>query len=143
MNKSLKKFNIGIKALIVKNGKALVLKEVDKIDKEQILYDLPGGRMEERESIEQTLKRELDEELGLKDFKIKKLIYAAAHPHFDDMGLGLMLLYYAVEAKLSKIKLSKEHIEFQWISKANLEKVGKQKVRMHSGIRTALAKVLK
>ena len=61
-----KKYHIGIKALIVKNGKALVLKDEGRYPG----FDLPGGKIDENESFEQALKRELREEIGLNKFKI-------------------------------------------------------------------------
>ena len=139
----IKTFNIGIKALILNKDKALVLKEIDirKVNIE--LYDLPGGRMEEGESIEETLKRELKEELGNLRFSLGSIVHAQIHPYYDKNGTSLMLLFYKVDVKKTKIKLSDEHIGFEWISKKDLQNIIKNKGKMHSGIKTALEKVLK
>lgn len=53
-------FHIAVKAVIVKDDKALVLKEASRFSG----FDLPGGKIDENESIEEALKRELYEELG-------------------------------------------------------------------------------
>lgn len=44
-----KKFHIGIKALIKEDGKILVLKDAGRYSG----YDLPGGKVDEKESYEQ------------------------------------------------------------------------------------------
>lgn len=64
---SIKNFHIGIKAVIVQNNKALLLK-----DPRFNGYDLPGGRIDKDEDIEEALKRELFEELGLKKNQNRK-----------------------------------------------------------------------
>ena len=61
----IKNFNIGVKAVIVQRGKALVLKEKDIRNSRVEIFDLPGGRIEDEEPAEQTLERELKEELGI------------------------------------------------------------------------------
>ena len=67
----IRSFHIGVKALIVKEGKVLVLKEKDIRGTGDEIYDLPGGRIEDEESPEETLGREIKEELGVENFEIK------------------------------------------------------------------------
>ncbi|HZW60779.1 MAG TPA: NUDIX domain-containing protein [Candidatus Babeliales bacterium] len=55
-------FYVGIKGVIVNNNKVLLLKSKSKIDDGQF-WDLPGGRMESNETIQEALIRELIEEL--------------------------------------------------------------------------------
>jgi ADP-ribose pyrophosphatase YjhB (NUDIX family) len=50
----------GVKGIIRKEDRVLVLVKHDGS------FDLPGGRVEERESIKSALHREIDEETGLK-----------------------------------------------------------------------------
>lgn len=136
-------FQVGIKALIVNNSKALVLKEIDIRDNITEIYDLPGGRIDDKESIEEALTREIKEEIGVTNIKIGKIIFAQKHPYREENGIPRMLLYYIVDVKNPKIKLSDEHISYEWISKKDLESIIKNKGKMHIGIRTALEKVLK
>ena len=57
-------------AVIVENGKVLLIKRV-KPDAEYYIF--PGGGVDENESIEEALKREVKEELNLKVEKFKPL----------------------------------------------------------------------
>lgn len=128
-------FYIGIKAVITKDGKALLLKDVDRY----VGLDLPGGKIDEGETIEQALKRELWEELGLKSFKLGKLLGIFERRDYKEEGISLMLVFYEVKAKISEIKLSFEHTDYKWISKKELSKT---KIR-NKGVKEAIAKVLK
>ncbi len=53
-------------ALIIKQGKYLAVKE-----KTDLEWKLPGGKKENTETLEQTLIRELKEEINITDFTIK------------------------------------------------------------------------
>ena len=72
-------YRVSVKAKINFNGKTLLVKEDGK------RWDLPGGGIEHYETIDEALKRELTEELGVNDFiitsgpKIFKMIDAAAN----------------------------------------------------------------
>ena len=57
-------YRVSVKAKINFNGKTLLVKEDDK------KWDLPGGGIEHYETIDEALKRELTEELGVSDFVI-------------------------------------------------------------------------
>lgn len=60
-------------ALIIKDNKILTLKYVYN---DQPLYALPGGNVEDNESIKDTLIRELQEELGI-DIEVNELFAVA------------------------------------------------------------------
>lgn len=135
-----KTFHIGIKAVIVNNGKALVLKDEGRYPG----FDLPGGKIDKGEGIETALKRELYEELGLKKFTIGELINVFERFDYNQKGIGLMLVAFRVKAKLTKIKLDKkEHSGFSWISKKEFTKLVKTNEFRNRGVIDALAKVLK
>jgi 8-oxo-dGTP pyrophosphatase MutT (NUDIX family) len=109
---SLKKFYVGVKGLIRAGSGFLILKH------ESGRYDIPGGRIDDDEDFEQTLRRELNEELpGIKDVKIGNMI-GAYRLHKDiDQDTSLVLLYFSVEAILpEEIELSDEHTEYLWVS---------------------------
>lgn len=52
----LKTFYVGVKGVVVVENKALVLKKTDQDGK--LFWDIPGGRIDESETIIQTLERE-------------------------------------------------------------------------------------
>jgi 8-oxo-dGTP pyrophosphatase MutT (NUDIX family) len=64
---------------IIRDNRLLVLEEVDNE-----LYLMPGGKPEAGESAEQTLKREIQEELGV-DLDTQTLHYLGA---FEDVAAG-------------------------------------------------------
>ena len=136
---SVKNFHIGIKAVIVRNNKALILKDTKRFKG----YDVPGGKIDEGEDIEQALQRELYEELGLRKFLIREILYAFERLDYDKKGSRLMLIFYKIEAKISKIKLSDEHTSFDWISKKDLAEIARKRGFRNDGVKIALEKVLK
>jgi len=61
------KFQLGVKALITNDNGEIFLLQVDTshfTDKNKNLYywDIPGGRIQEGHSVEDTLKREVEED---------------------------------------------------------------------------------
>ena len=139
----IKKFHVGVKGVIVKDKKALVLTEKDILGGKALIYDLPGGRIGNGESIEKALKRELKEELGIEYFSLGKLINASIHPHYDKNGIGLMLLFYEVKVRKLKLKLSREHKNYLWISQGELNEIIKNKGKLHKGIAQALKAIFR
>src|SRR4051812_34993193 len=56
-------YRVSVKGLLVKDGKVLLLKESTKLSGQ---WELPGGGLDFGEDIHQGLKREIEEETGLK-----------------------------------------------------------------------------
>ncbi len=110
------KFYVGVKGLIVQEGKLLLLKKSERSTPGQRFWDLPGGRIDHQEKPLETLKRELQEELvGIKRIKVKNLIWAYRVPYLVEDQSNLFLIYYLVEADVSQTKLSPEHVEKKWV----------------------------
>jgi 8-oxo-dGTP diphosphatase len=110
-------FGVAIKA-IIKNQeeKYLVLfkSEIEDINPNEI--DIPGGRLEFGEDIEEGLKREIREEIGLiisieKPSRVWSLLK-------DDLHLvGITFLATYVEGS---INLSNEHNSYRWVTKEEI-----------------------
>jgi len=114
----IKEFNIGIKGVIKAEGKCLVLQSVRN---GKSYWDIPGGRIDDDERIEDTLKRELSEELPtLGKYSIGRLLNAFRLSHDLKDGKGLMLLFYEINADMFNVELSSEHSDFKWVSKNDL-----------------------
>ena len=109
----MKKFFVGIKAIIYDETRGVLL-----LKHEKGFWDVPGGRMDGNETIEQTLTREITEELPgatLKSLGKLQNAFRLQKDIVDDTSL--VLLYYLVEVNLpSDIKLSDEHIEYIWLN---------------------------
>jgi len=108
-----KLFNVGIKAVIVDNNKVLLLKH------DAGFWDVPGGRMDADESIEETLNRELREELpNIKSFKVQNIV-SATRIHKDiKPDVSLVLIFFRVTATFSgEPQISDEHVDYAWATK--------------------------
>lgn len=107
----MKVFHVGVKGVIVVDGRVLLLKRENRWS--GVFWDVPGGRMEGGEEIEETLRRELREELpSIGRIEVGELIHAARVP--TDEAIGLVLLYYRVVAEVPTVELSDEHIGYTW-----------------------------
>jgi 8-oxo-dGTP diphosphatase len=117
------KFHVGVKALVLNENNEILLLRANPEEMSNKLehWDLPGGRIEGNDSIEATLVKEVEEELGTRDIEIIE--------HFDtfisnfkipveDGSVSLMLIVY--KCKLSdnnmKFKLSSENLEYKWVT---------------------------
>ncbi len=109
---TMKKFFVGAKAIIhdIDRG-ALIIKH------ERGYWDIPGGRLDDDEDLEDALARELGEELP--NCKLKSIgeQVGAFRVHKDiEEGTSLVLVYYVVDVEAPEmIELSHEHTEYMWV----------------------------
>lgn len=76
------------------------------------------GHMEQGENETDTLRREIEEETGLKDLVImpnfrKEIRYFF---HLQDRTIFKKVIFYLVKVQEQKIQLSHEHIGYKWLS---------------------------
>lgn len=130
----MKNFFVGVKAVILNEDKILLLKDSSRPD----FWDVPGGRIDDDETLEQTLLRELFEELpSHTNPKIGELLNAYRIPGSIKDDLGLVLLFYRVSVDFDgEIALSSEHTEYEWVS---LEEA---LARGSDGIKSTIQKLL-
>ncbi len=121
-----KLFQVGIKALVTDGeGRVLLLKAAKGFHEAH--WDLPGGRIEDTQTAQEALRREVEEELGIKDIENGELFSACISNFeltFDDIGtVGLVLMAYTVELpKGAVIKLSDEHTDYEWVTRSEAAK---------------------
>lgn len=108
-----KKFGIATKAIIKKNDKYLVLFKSENEDINPNKIDIPGGRIEFGEAVEDCLIREVKEEVSL-DIEIRKLsrVWYIVKEDLHIAGITFLANYLSGE-----IKLSGEHNKYKWLSK--------------------------
>jgi len=103
----------GVKALIEKNGKILILHKALDTPRFPDHWDLPGGGLEKLEKFDEGVKREVFEETSLIIEPIK-IIWT--HQMIVN---GNLTEYEVFNTKFvsGEVKLSHEHIEFKWVDK--------------------------
>jgi len=81
-------------------------------------WDLPKGHIEKGEKELETVKREVEEETGLKDIKFidgfKKWIKYFFK--FNGKNILKFVTFYLGETKTKEVKVSYEHLGYEWLS---------------------------
>ena len=109
---------IDVVAAILENQKGEVLIAKRKKGKLAGYWEFPGGKIEKGESPEQSLIRELNEEMNL---EIEIGDYVGENVHFYD-EVAIRLLAFKGKISGGNIKLA-DHEEYAWIDLDDLKKV--------------------
>jgi bis(5'-nucleosidyl)-tetraphosphatase len=80
-------------------------------------WDLPKGHIEKGEKPEDTVKREVEEETGLKDIKFLKGFKETIKYFFKWKNKNILkfVTFYLVGTKTKNVKVSFEHLGFEWL----------------------------
>jgi len=80
-------------------------------------WDFPKGHIEKGEKELDTVRREVEEETGLKDFEFVKGFKEWIKYFFKFRGKTVfkIVTFNLVEAKKEKVKISREHLGFKWL----------------------------
>ncbi len=106
-------FRIAVKAFIVKDGKALLIKRRSNDVHKPGEWDIPGGRLDSGEDPRVGVKREALEEVGL---EIDIQLPIDIHHFTRDDGQQITMIIFLCQLDSGSIELSEEHSEFSWIS---------------------------
>lgn len=131
-----KEFNVGVKGIVRVDGKCLVLR---RNHPNGPYWDIPGGRIDGSETVEETLERELKEELpSIGAFRVVEVasVYRLSRDLPD--GKGLLLAFHVVEAEPFEVSLSDEHDGFRWVSKDELSALQSDDTPLEPGYLKAL-----
>jgi len=107
------KYPISVKGVIIENNRVLLLKN------ENFIYDLPGGKVEPNQSLEEALIEEIKEETNL-DIKIKSFI-ELKKLHLNKRDI-LIASYLVENTSNDPIKISYENWGYDFIKINELEK---------------------
>ncbi len=109
--------NVGVKAIIVNNGKILLTRDHKDTDR----WDLPGGRIHTGEDVLHALEREAQEELGVA-VSVGRFIDSCQVVHTQAGSNHLFLTFEAtlVDPNASFQIPSEELAEVRWLGKEQL-----------------------
>ena len=119
-------YHLGIKALVSNQaGKFLILKvNPEKLRNTDAAYwDIPGGRVQINQTIEDTLIREVFEETGLQVSSIGKNLGTFLSNiliPIEEGSVALLLSVYQVDVAEGNVLLSDEHTEMAWVDSESL-----------------------
>ena len=124
-------FHLGVKALISNSAGQVLLLQVNPAQlkgKNGAYWDLPGGRVQRGQTVEETLKREVAEETGIASLgNVKHLGTVLANIRIpigenadrkETVGLLLSVHTCAFLENTQDIQISDEHLDHQWYSPA-------------------------
>lgn len=110
-----------IASAIIKNkqGKILLLQRSGKSSYPGY-WQLVEGKLEGNESPSESLKREINEEVGVKGIQLK--MNTVFHNEIEAKGLKYLCFRIVYDTKISsnKIKTSNEHVSFGWFDKEGI-----------------------
>ena len=105
-----------VAGIIYKNNKFLIAQR--NLKKSQGgLWEFPGGKVEQDETYEQALKREIKEELNA-DIEVEGYVGENIH-HYPEKDIKL--IFYKAKLLSENIELL-EHEDYKWITKQNKDK---------------------
>lgn len=115
---------VTVKGLCVRGGKVLLLHEPELLSGK---WEMPGGGLDFGEDIKNGLKRELEEEMGLKIIKISKNpVYVWPHKYENMRGMDWyysLVLAYRVEFENLDFKFTEECDGVEFFTKEQLRKI--------------------
>ncbi len=122
MSQSEVNLRVAAKAVIVKNGKVLLLREASTYTEGTNIgkWGIPGGRIEAAESFFDGLRREVREETGL-DVEIGDPVHIGEWwPTIHDVKNHIVALFVLCEPLHETVTLSEEHDVSAWVGQDDL-----------------------
>lgn len=105
-------FRIATKAVIVNEGRFLILERSTETRGEYGYWELPGGGLEFGESPEEAIIREVNEEMNIM-IEVEKTLCTWSRTHQDDTQV--IGITFQCRIKGGDIELSHEHLDYRWI----------------------------
>ncbi|RJE90285.1 NUDIX domain-containing protein [Paenibacillus sp. 1011MAR3C5] len=106
-----------VKAIIIRNGKVLLMRRSDEDQVAAGEWETPGGKIDFGEQLERALIREVSEEAGI-GITVEKLMYATTFHTAPDRQI--ILLSYHCSTDQDTVILSEEHSAYAWADKEQL-----------------------
>lgn len=100
------------------DGKILTVQRSSS-DSRPLTWEFPGGGVEEDEEIREASVRELEEETGLQG----EIVRQGESGELELENRVLRFHVFEVEVQSKEVDLSREHRDFQWVSKEKIRKL--------------------
>lgn len=111
---------IAVKGVLVHDARILMIRRCLGARVGAGIWELPGGKLEFGEHLEEALVREIQEETGL-NASVDRLLYAV--DFLTSPTRHVVLLAYLCHADSDQVVLSEEHIDYRWADIAQLEQL--------------------
>lgn len=108
--------NIGIASAVIKKGDQYLIAQRKEPKFLEDKWEFPGGTIEKGETVEETLHREIIEEIGL-DVEVEKHL-ADMHSDLHNRNIDIHFFLCKLDGDEKNIKLT-EHKKWTWVSKEN------------------------
>ena len=116
------KLFVGVKGVVVFNRKVLLLRESSRYEDgtKAGKWDVPGGRIKPEEDLHTGLKREVEEECGLKVTPGELLRAFDGFPEIRGEKCHVVRLYFLCTAESAQVTLSDDHDQYEWVDPADI-----------------------
>ena len=104
-------------AAIIKKDNHFLIVQRNRKKHLGLKWEFPGGKVQENETFEEALSREIKEELNIKINLHEKI----AEEKYKDEKINIVLHYYLCTQESGTIKLS-EHEDLAWVEKKDFDK---------------------
>ncbi len=136
----IKTCNVGVKGVIRVGDSVLVLK---KEGSESAYWDIPGGRIDDNETLEETLRRELHEELPtIGEYRVGEVLSAYRLSKNIKDDTALVLVFYAIYADSFEVSVSEEHMDSRWVTKGTVTELLSSGIHIERGYYDAITRAL-
>ncbi len=117
------KARVVVSAIIQRNGKILLGRKKKDVGPYPNTWRLPGGGVEEGETLEDAIRREVKEETGLKVVSLEKIGFDEDNEP-DKHGEMTHYIFLAFHAKTVGVpRISEELVILKWFDKSELKKL--------------------
>jgi len=107
---------VGCCGIVLNRRKEILLEKHKKRTPWYGYWILPGGKLERGESLEDCVKREIKEEVGI-DVKIKRLVSVFVSKESRNLSLPIVLVFFLAEPLCEEIKIKEDEIkDAKWFS---------------------------
>jgi 8-oxo-dGTP diphosphatase len=132
--------HVGVKGVVRVGDECLVLKKKTEYGG---YFDIPGGRIDDGETLTETLRRELSEELPtLGVYSVAGPIEAYRLSKNIEDDRGLVLIFYLVDAEPFTVALSNEHDGHLWVDIDTVQDLLREEYTIEEGYYNAITRAL-